>query len=195
MLLRAGFKDVHSLEGGIEAWEGRMAEGAPEAGMAYFSPSTTPVEYAALAWALEDGSARFYREVSRQFKDIETRRLFSRLSHAEEHHKAALGDLYRRSSGAESAEGFPANVLGEDPYGDVMEGGISVTEALRWAKGRNPNELLELLISLETNSFDLYMRMARAVEDEQARHLFLVLSEEERKHVEVLTGIFEKRIA
>ena len=49
------------MEGGIRAWKGLVAEGIPEAGMAYFSPATRPEEMIALAWLLEDGSLQILR--------------------------------------------------------------------------------------------------------------------------------------
>jgi len=37
-----GFENVFSMEGGIRAWEGLVAEGSPEAGMAYFTAGGRP---------------------------------------------------------------------------------------------------------------------------------------------------------
>jgi hypothetical protein len=48
------------MQGGINAWKGLVARGAPESGMAYFSPATKPEELIALAWLLGDGSRKFY---------------------------------------------------------------------------------------------------------------------------------------
>ena len=36
MLASAGFGTVHSMEGGIHAWQGLTAAGPPEAGMSFF---------------------------------------------------------------------------------------------------------------------------------------------------------------
>ena len=52
------------MQGGINAWKGLVAEGAPESGMAYFSPATKPEELIALAWLLEDGSRNFYLDMA-----------------------------------------------------------------------------------------------------------------------------------
>ena len=38
-LLGAGLKNVYNMEGGIRAWNGMVARGLPEAGMAYFTPA------------------------------------------------------------------------------------------------------------------------------------------------------------
>ena len=51
------------MQGGMRAWEGGVAEGAPEAGTAYFAAAGKPEEFIALAWMLEEGSRRFYAAV------------------------------------------------------------------------------------------------------------------------------------
>ena len=81
MLLRRcwrekGLKNVFSMEGGIRAWEGGVAEGAPEAGTAYFTAAGRPEEFIALAWMLEEGSRRFYTAVQALVDDVETKKLF-----------------------------------------------------------------------------------------------------------------------
>jgi len=76
ILSEAGFKEVHSMKGGINAWDGRVAEGVPEAGMAYFSSAVQPEELLGLAWLLEDGSRKFYSEMASMSKDKEAAPLF-----------------------------------------------------------------------------------------------------------------------
>ena len=59
------------MGGGINAWKGLVAEGAPQSGMAHFSPATKPEELIALAWLLEDGSRKFYSELVSTLTDKE----------------------------------------------------------------------------------------------------------------------------
>ncbi|MGZ3524912.1 MAG: rhodanese-like domain-containing protein, partial [Thermodesulfobacteriota bacterium] len=87
ILTGAGFKEVHSMAGGIKAWEGLVAEGIPEAGMAYFSPATRPEEMIALAWILEDGSSKFYESLTETLDEREAKGLFQNLKRSEENHK------------------------------------------------------------------------------------------------------------
>ncbi len=53
---RAGFREVYSMAGGINAWMGLVAEGFPEAGISWFSAASSANELAALACVLEDGT-------------------------------------------------------------------------------------------------------------------------------------------
>ncbi len=182
------------MEGGIRAWKGLVAEGAPQSGMAYFSPVTKPEELIALAWLLEDGSRKFYSELASTLMDNEAKDLYRQLAKAEEHHMASLLKLYEGFSGKVTDPGFPGSVIPPGKEGDVMEGGMRVGEALQWAKGKRTTDILELSLSLETNSYDLYLKMERQMIDQRSAQVFNVLSGEEKQHLERLSSMLEKRI-
>lgn len=171
------------MEGGINAWQGLVAEGPPESGMAYFSPASSTKELLALAWMLEDGNLRFYSGISEIVSDDKTRKLFGALATAEEHHKTALLNTYRDIAGKQVDADFPASILGDHLNDDVMEGGMSVSDALKWAKGRGIRGILELSISLETNAYDLYIKMSRHGDNDASQKVFYSLAEEERQHL------------
>jgi rubrerythrin len=194
VLTGAGFKEVHSMEGGIRAWKGLVAEGIPEAGVAYFSPATRIEEIIALAWLLEDGSRKFYESLAKMMEDQETKGLFENLKRSEENHKTTLWKMYEEISGKTPSHEFPDTVISKEPRGNVMEGGMLVSEALKWSEGKTSKEILELCISLETNSYDLYLKMERKVEGRNAKQVFRTLSEEEKNHLEQLTSLFNKRL-
>jgi sulfur-carrier protein adenylyltransferase/sulfurtransferase len=193
-LTGAGFQEVHSMEGGIRAWQGLVAEGIPEAGMAYFSPATRPEEMIALAWFLEDGSRKFYESLAKMIEDQEAKGLFQNLKRSEENHKTTLWKMYEEISGKTPTPEFPDTVISKEAMGDVMEGGMLVSEALRWVEGKQLKDILELSISLESNSYDLYLKMERKVEGRNAKHVFETLSEEEKNHLERLTSLFVKKL-
>jgi len=181
------------MEGGLRAWEGGVAEGLPEAGMAYFTAAGKSEEFIALAWMLEEGSRKFYSGVPALVDDQETKKLFLDLAVAEEHHKASLVSLHRTITGEEPGQGFPASIVTTETTGDVMEGGMRVSEALRWVKGRNTEALFELALALETNAYDLYIKMGRQMKDVKSRQVFEQLSGEEKKHLEMLAAVFERK--
>ena len=182
------------MAGGINAWKGLVAEGAPQSGMAHFSPATKPEELIALAWLLEDGSRKFYSELVSTLTDKEAIDLYHQLATAEESHQASLLKLYQEFSGKASDPGFPGSVIQPGKEGDVMEGGMLVDEALQWAKGKKTIDILELCLSLETNSYDLYLKMERQMKDQRSAQVFNLLSGEEKQHLERLSSLLEKRI-
>jgi rubrerythrin len=190
----AGFKPVYSMEGGIRAWQGLTAEGTPEAGIAYFSPAARAEEMIALAWFLENGSRRYYDALADASQDRDVADLHRQLASAEERHKATLLDLYNRVVGAAPDPAFPKSVISAENEDDVMEGGMRVTEALQWVKGKSATDILELSVALETNSYDLYLTMERRLKDQPSAEVFRVLSGEEKEHLERLSALLEKRL-
>ncbi len=182
------------MEGGINAWNGLTAEGAPKSGMAYFSSAAKPEELMALAWYLEEGACKFYQEMVQILEDREAGDLFRRLATEEESHKVSLLQLYRKFSGAMSDQGFPGTVISLGRDGDVMEGGMNVSDALKWAKGKKLIDLLELSLSSETHAYDLYLKMGRQIKDQRSAQVFHMLSRDEKEHLERLSLFLEKRI-
>jgi rubrerythrin len=89
---------------------------------------------------------------------------------------------------------FPDEVISTEPKGDVMEGGMLVSEALKWSVGKTLKDILELSMSLEANSYDLYLKMERKVEGRNAKQVFQTLSEEEKKHLDQLTSLFGEKL-
>jgi sulfur-carrier protein adenylyltransferase/sulfurtransferase len=176
------------MEGGIDAWNGLVAEGEYEAGLAYFSGASGPEELISLSFALEDGNRVFYERISQDLKDEEAAPVFRSMGQAEERHKETLRDLYARVSGK---SGIPSPLEGVDA-GIYLEGGAPLQETLEWAKGKTLAEILELAISMEANALDRYIKMGRAVTDERSREVFLALSLEERKHLERMTTLLDR---
>ena len=182
------------MKGGINAWEGQVAEGLPEAGMAYFSSAVQPEELLGLAWLLEDGSRKFYTEMASLSKDKEAVSLFQELSEAEKKHQASLVNLYKELSGKAFDSKFLKKLIREEPSGERMEGGMLLREAVQWAEKKTLKEILELSISLESNAYDLNLKMLRKMESENAKKVFKVLSAEEKQHLEQLASLLEKKL-
>ena len=102
--LDAGFEDVFRMGGGISAWNGLVAGGPPDAGMAYFSSNEKTETLIALAWTLEEGSRRFYAGLVESMTDVEGKALCTELIGAEERHKTSLLALYQGSGGSSAIE-------------------------------------------------------------------------------------------
>jgi rubrerythrin len=192
VLSREGFKEAYSMEGGIRAWKGLRAAGAPDAGMAYFDPVRSPEELIALAWLLEEGSCKFYGKMGKEAKNPGAAALFRELSDDEEKHKFSLFKIYQRSAGKDPDPGFPRSLLSLESGVDYLEGGIVLEKALEWVQGKGLREIFEFSISAEVNAIDLYIKMERKVEGKDAKEVFQALSNQERNHLRRLTAAFQK---
>ncbi len=71
---------------------------------------------------------------------------------------------------------------------------MSVSETLEWARMKKLTEILEMSISLETNSYDLYIKMKRQLNDQRSMQVFDLLSGEEKNHLQRLSQLLEKRV-
>ncbi len=165
----------------MDAWNGLKATGEYEAGMYLIEGRKTMEEFLSLAWSLEDGTGAFYEAVMNTIQGKELKSVFHSLVKAEENHKAALLETYRRIKG----DTIKSEALAERSLSGLMEGGVSVEEAVAWAKqrDRDPRDILEFSMQLETNSLDLYMKVLRAAEDEGVRETFRSLIDEEKLHL------------
>ena len=67
-------------------------------------------------------------------------------------------------------------------------------EALQWAEKKAVKEILELSISLESNAYDLYLKMEHKMESLNAKKVFKVLSTEEKEHLDRLASLLEKKL-
>ena len=178
-----GFGQALNMDGGIDAYNGKVASGSPEAGMFCFPETLSPAQLVAVAWLLEDGSQRFYRGIREQGGSAAE--LVGRLIESEEGHKASLAVLYKDISGQEPGQDFPSGVM-DLPGEDMMEGCVVVDKALAWASGREALDVLELMMALESNALDLYLKLARRSASDEARKVYTRLSDEEVKHLKYL---------
>ena len=192
VLNNAGFSEVYSMSGGINAWEGLVAEGELEVNTAWFAPAVAAEEYLALAWLLEDGSRQFYAELAQHFHESPAGEFFQRLVSAEDAHKETLHSLYHGLSTRSSGDDFPAVALPEPVGETVLEGGLKLSEALRWLPGKTASQALELAISLEVNAYDRYRIMSRDAADEEGRTAFERLAREEKGHLVLLSDELDR---
>lgn len=189
-----GFSKIYNMDGGIRAWNGLIAEGVPNSGMAYFGSATGSDELIGLAWKLEHGSRKFYTFLGDLINDDDARHLFRKLERAEEHHASALIQLFTEVTGSEPDDLFPKSVLSADIPEDIMEGGILLDEARHWAQGKDVREILEFSMSLETNAYDLYIKMARTRDNAQSQRIFNMLARDEQKHLAQLAALLEEKL-
>ncbi len=193
LLIGAGFKDVLNMQGGISRYNGITASGLPEAGLFCFPETLAPGELAAVAWYLEDGTIRFFNSLHADVLSDKTPDVVHKLVAGKELHKQELAKLYKELTGKEPEPEFPKDVLGI-PAQEVMIGCVKVSDAVKWAEGKSINEVLELILSLTANSYDLYLKLSRSVKSDEARKVFTLLSDEEQEYMERAAEAFEKTL-
>ena len=193
MLNGAGLEDVFNMEGGMLAYDGLTAIGPPEAGIFCFPENMQPEELVAMAWYIEDGTQRFLNLIGAELGDSDTRHLISRLSELKSAHKDDLKKLYDEIAAPDGKADFPGAVVARPPA-DVMAGCVSVPEAINWSRDKKGSDILELLMSLEANTLDLYLKLGRQVRSGSARSAFNHLSRQEKDHLDALAVAFEKTL-
>lgn len=187
LLNGAGFKDTYNMQGGITAYNGAVASGTPESGSFCFPHSLKPVEIAAIAWFIEDGNIKFLKSLKTASQSVDE------IIAEKEANKKSIESLYAEVSGAKPGADFPKGVI-DIPSEPVMAGCVKVSKAIEWSKGKTPAEALEALMSLETNSLDLYIRMERLAGMPEARNLFRKLADSAHKHLDALAKALDKAL-
>jgi sulfur-carrier protein adenylyltransferase/sulfurtransferase len=169
-----------------------VATGVPQAGMAYFTAAENLRDMVALAWGLEEGTRRFYEGLLEQLaEERRTGQLLSSLIEAENHHKQHLLAAFKRFAGQEASIDDLQAGFGGITAGEVMEGGVPVGDALEWTKVQETRDILEFAMSLEINSYDLYIKMSRAV-DGNEKQIFRDIAQEEQQHLERLGSLLNE---
>jgi rhodanese-related sulfurtransferase/rubrerythrin len=189
----AGFENVYNMDGGMLAYNGMVASGPPEAGVFCFPEHMRAGELIAMAWYVEDGSRNFLETIRELYPEPEIREVLDRLIHHKEAHKETLAGLYGGIDGKSPGEDFPGGVLKRPPR-DVMAGCVGVAEALTWASGRPLVDILDLMIALEANTYDLFLKLSRQMASKEATSVFARLAEEQGGHLGQLGGVFEKNL-
>lgn len=193
LLMGAGFKNVLNMSGGIVRYNGAVASGPPEAGLFCFPEHLSAGQLVAVAWFLEDGTLSFLEEVHASIPPGVGQIVIGELVAEKKAHKEKLRALYADIAGADPAPGFPVGVL-DLPADPVMVGCVKVADALRWAKGKSATDILELLMSLGANAYDLCLKLSRMLKNDEARKVFSLLAEEEHRNIARTAKAFESAL-
>lgn len=189
MLTGAGFKEVYSMAGGIKAWQGLAAAGPPERGLGLIAGGEGLEEMLIMAYGLELGLERFYRQAADQAPAGPTRALLTELAGLERGHQARVWALYAGQAAAPLDQGaFAARATDK-----TMEDSQDVARALAALTpgGLAPVAALELAMALETQALDLYLRLARKARQTEAGRALIDLAQEEKAHLAALAGRLE----
>jgi sulfur-carrier protein adenylyltransferase/sulfurtransferase len=191
VLIRAGFTDVWSMEGGIRAWHGLVAEDLPKAGMTFFSGAEDPLTVIGLCWLLEEGSAKFYDVVAGKLGKTALGALFAEAATAERRHQQLLADQYEQTTRAGSSAAASRVIPRPEGQPEILEGGMRLPEALAWAEDKPGNRILELTLALEAGACDVATGLSRTASDPQVRAIFARIAQEERAHGERMAALLQ----
>ena len=189
LLIKAGFRDVHVLQGGMHSWLYGAATGLPGQFSAHLADAGSAQDQAVLAWQVEETTRQFYEEMADTLEDPEVSALFAELAAAESHHKATLQALWEALAGRPASPAFPETTPAEQ---ELMEGGTRLSEALAWAAQSSTARILDFAMALELNAYDHYLYLQRHSTDPDSQRLFEVMADEERRHLRSLGKSLEK---
>ena len=174
------------MDGGIREWQGLVADGPPEGGVAWFKQGVGAADMAALAWALEENTRLFYNSLAGMRPGTEEAELFMKLVQAEENHKETLSNIHNVFSD-KSVERFHRN---QDAT--ILEGGVNMDEALAWAEDKPARRILSAAMGFEANAYDRYLKMADMAEGEDAQEVFRKIAKEEKGHIGRLSNLLDE---
>lgn len=189
ILVKAGYKHVYFLEGGLHAWAYGVSSHLPQNSSASLLNAENAEEQALNAWQLEEAARIFYTQMAESIDDAAAAGLFADLAIAESHHKTTLKCLWEALSGKPADDGFPGRSLTDD---QMMEGGARLKDVLKWAKQSSTAQIIDYAMAMELNAYDQYLFMQRSSSDPNSQRLFEVLADEERHHLRSLTQTLEK---
>ncbi|MCD6274171.1 MAG: sulfurtransferase [Deltaproteobacteria bacterium] len=192
LLSGKGFKEVYNLKGGINAWEGLVAEGPEEAGMLYLKGDETASEIIFLAYGMEAGLGSFYLKLAEMLDEPEVVSILTKLAGIEDKHKEKLYTVYSTlNPGVGDIEAFEAGISA-----DVMEGGLTTDEFLTNNKAvmQTLEGVLSIAMMLEAQALDLYLRYSRSVKEEKSKAILYKIAEEEKAHLAVLGKLIDKHL-
>ena len=192
LLSGQGFSEVYNLKGGIKEWQGLKAAGPIEMGMTLLRGDETPEEIIVFAYGMEASLRDFYQVMTHHTSDKKVADIFTRLADIEEIHKNKLFQLY----GHLNSSIFDMTTFEEKTVNKVMEGGGSVEEFIDQNRDmiKTIPNVLELAMSIETQSLDLYLRYSERSSDLETKKVLFEIAEEEKSHLATLGRLMDESL-
>jgi sulfur-carrier protein adenylyltransferase/sulfurtransferase len=187
LLMSLGFKNVFNLTGGIQAWENRTATGPVELHLDLIRGDESPEEIIRLTYRFEEGLKIFHENFRSKTDDPELINLLDGLIKAEESHEKTLLTLWE-SLAPESRASAPGSNDFSDIKTRLMEGGIDIDDFMRENLPFlcDVRGYLDISMMIETQAFDLYLRMAKSSQNEVTQSILHSIGNEEKAHLQLL---------
>ncbi len=187
LLCGLGFKDVHTMDGGILDWNYEILTGLPEGKFELITQKAEVEDVLKIALKFEKGSREFYVLAAGKVKSQKTIETFQWLAKMEEKHMERIYDRYEEIFGRGKLPAF--DLLNQELSNELMEGGIEINEGLLKIEKkdfRDEMEALEISLEKEYLSYDFYKRVSGVLADAETEAFIHELAWEERKHINSL---------
>jgi rubrerythrin len=191
MLSGKGFEDVINVAGGIKAWDGQVAVGPEEMGLALLTGKESIEETLVAAYSLEAGLRDFYLSMIAKVPSQDIKDLFRKLSDIETLHQDRIFNEYLQVSGKTvSRETFDKDVVV-----NAVEGGMTTDEYVQMYQPdwESAVDIISLAMSIEAQALDLYTRASERSADPRSKEALQKIAEEERVHLEQLGKLMDNR--
>lgn len=148
----------------------------------------TPAGVIMIAHAMETASQTFYRETKEKTGDSRLNELLSTLIDIEEKHKKMLEGLFSKVESA--GKNFKA-LEEKDSGSTIMEGGFDIKNFMKENAAflDSAKNVIELAMTLETQSLDLYLRFAEKSGHQETKDVLFKVAEEEKGHLKSLGNL------
>lgn len=176
-------RPLHSLTGGITAWQGKTLAGFPR--VRVFDRAGDLPGMLFTAMDMEKGAGRFYKIVSARHPDKSFTQAFEKLSEAEKNHSETVYNYWKTFQ----KDPVSFEQLFESLEGGIIEGGETLEEVvdrLDSIEGDWCISLLELALDMEYSAFDLYRTAAYRIHAEKPREAVEAIAQAEKGHMHIL---------
>jgi len=190
MLAGKGFNKVYNLSGGIRAWNGQVAFGQEELGLALFSGNESPEETLVVAYSLEAGLHDFYLSMIPRVKNSDAKNLFEKLAEIEIRHQDSIFKEYLEITGEPvNRKEFEKTVIVQ-----AIEGGLTSEEYANMFQPdwESTKDIVDIAMSIEAQALDLYLRVSNQSINPKSKKVLLQIASEERTHLTQLGKLMEQ---
>lgn len=176
-----GINSIYNMKGGIVAYNGEQVEGNVDSGLEFFLGRDFESAYE-LVFTMEAGLKNFYLTLADETEKEEEIKMFNKLARFEESHMAKLAGKF--------------GTVSFDPNLSVTEGGLDIEQMIDYFGDqlKSRERILQLAMKLEAQAFDLYSRLAREEQEEEADSFYKSMAAEERHHMQILSKEMDKLV-
>jgi len=187
VLSNNGFREVLYIKGGIKAWGGYMATGPHDFHMRFCKETETTEKLLQFVYDMEMATSKLYLDLQKRTTDKKLAILCEALAGYETDHKKQLMIIYDEM-------GLNIPLLKEAKNSLIKGGFIREKFLIKNEKYlKTIHDLLSIAMMLETQSLDLYLRLANEpVCNNIVKEFLFRVAQEEIRHLDELKAFLER---